>query len=101
MTTAKTDRPQLEAVDTTTTEPEESGTLDFEYKGQTITFPKRRGKWPIRALREFGRGRNIEGTIALIGEGAWQKLERIIADGDGMEEFSNALSDFIDENVEL
>lgn len=49
--------------------------VTLEWKDQTFTLPKRRGRWPTRAAREFARENYLEAIIALIGEEAYQRLE--------------------------
>lgn len=70
-------------------------TVDIEWKGLKFVVPKRRGRWPVRAYREFNRNRNIEGLVALIGEDGWAVLERLCPTADDFEEFSDFAGDVI------
>lgn len=100
---AAKERP-LEAVevpdDEQTPEPVDlnKATVDLEWKGLKFTIPKRRGRWPVRAYREFNRSRNIEGLVALIGEDGWARLELVCPTSDDFEEFSDHAGDVIQAN---
>ena len=63
--------------------------VTLEWKGQTFTLPKRRGRWPTRAVREFGRDRHLEGIAVLIGEEAYAQLEALCPLADDMNEFAD------------
>lgn len=63
--------------------------VTLEWKGQTFTLPKRRGRWPTRAAREFARENYLEAIIALIGEEAYQRLEELCPVVDDMNEFAD------------
>lgn len=71
-------------------------TVTLEWKGLELAIPKRRGRWPVRALREFNRGRNIEGLVAIIGEENWARLELLCPTADDFEEFSDHAGATID-----
>lgn len=63
--------------------------VTLEWKGQTFTLPKRRGRWPTRAAREFARENYLEAIIALIGEEAYGRLEELCPVVDDMNEFAD------------
>ncbi|OCB46710.1 hypothetical protein A5721_10995 [Mycobacterium vulneris] len=63
--------------------------VTLEWKDQTFTLPKRRGRWPTRAAREFARENYLEAIIALIGEEAYQRLEELCPVVDDMNEFAD------------
>lgn len=63
--------------------------VTLEWKDQTFTLPKRRGRWPTRAAREFARENYLEAIIALIGEEAYQRLEELCPLVDDMNEFAD------------
>lgn len=97
--TATKDRP-LEAVEVPDDEPTpapdpNTATVTLEWRGVKFSILKRRGRWPVRALREFNRGRNIEGLVALIGEDGWTVLERICPTSEEFEEFSDYAGEVI------
>ncbi len=66
-----------------------AATITLEWKDQTFTLPKRRGRWPTRAAREFARENYLEAIIALIGEDAYQRLEELCPVVDDMNEFAD------------
>ena len=63
--------------------------VTLEWKDQTFTLPKRRGRWPTRAAREFARENYLEAIIALIGDEAYQRLEELCPVVDDMNEFAD------------
>ncbi|QEA10783.1 tail assembly chaperone [Mycobacterium phage Weirdo19] len=63
--------------------------VTLEWKGQTFTLPKRRGRWPTRAAREFGRENHLGAIVALLGEEAWARLEELCPVVDDINEFAN------------
>lgn len=75
--------------DDETAEDLNAATITLEWKDQTFTLPKRRGRWPTRAAREFARENYLEAIIALIGEEAYQRLEELCPVVDDMNEFAD------------
>jgi hypothetical protein len=69
--------------------------VTLEWRGQTFTLPKRRGRWPTRAAREFGRDNYVEAIVALIGEEAWARLEEVCPVVDDVNEFADYAGDKI------
>ncbi|KLI05788.1 hypothetical protein [Mycolicibacterium senegalense] len=63
--------------------------VTLEWKDQTFTLPKRRGRWPTRAAREFARENYLEAIIALIGDEAYQRLEELCPVVDDMNDFAD------------
>lgn len=85
------------------TEPEEVKPLppnvEVEFRGETFTIPRRRGRWPTEALRAFQRGENIEAIAQLLGELQWRKMLRIAPNGDDIDVFSGVLMKVATEQV--
>ncbi|MCG5431241.1 hypothetical protein LV457_02915 [Mycobacterium sp. MYCO198283] len=74
---------------TETPEDLNSAVVTLEWKGETFTLPKRRGRWPIRAAREFGRENYFEAIIALIGEDGYDRLEWVCPYVDDINDFAD------------
>ena len=62
--------------------------VELAWKGQTFTIPKRRGRWPTRAAREFNRENYVEAIVALLGEEQWARLEELCPLVDDINEFA-------------
>lgn len=95
--TATKDRP-LESVEVADDEAPvdlNKATVLLEWKGLEFSIPKRRGRWPVRAMREFNRGRNVEGLVMLIGEDGWARLALVCPVADDFEEFADYAGDMI------
>ena len=90
----------IKAVDDTDTDeaPVEdlnAAVVTLEWRGETFTLPKRRGRWPTRAAREFGRDNYVEAIVALIGEEGWARLEKVCPVVDDV----NAFADYAGEKI--
>ncbi|BAX98855.1 hypothetical protein MSTE_03555 [Mycobacteroides stephanolepidis] len=87
----------------TTDEPDlDKATVELKWAGLTFTIPKRRGRWPVSALRDFARGRNYEAVVTLIGgEKPWQKLAEKCPTGDAFDEFLDYVRGVIEKECVL
>jgi hypothetical protein len=63
--------------------------VTLEWKGETFTLPKRRGRWPVKAAREFGRENYVEAIVALLGEQAWARIETVCPVVDDINDFAD------------
>ncbi|ORA24949.1 hypothetical protein BST13_33495 [Mycobacterium aquaticum] len=63
--------------------------VTLEWKGQTFTLPKRRGRWPTKAAREFARGNHLEGIAVILGDEAYARLEELCPVVDDLNEFAD------------
>lgn len=62
-------------------------TITLEFRGQTFEVPKRRGRWPIEAILQFGRGQGLQAIRELIGPEDWKRLKTVCPTGDDFDEF--------------
>ncbi len=62
--------------------------ITLEWKGHEFTLPKRRGRWPTRAAREFGRDNHLEAIVILLGDEAWEQLLELCPVVDDINEFA-------------
>lgn len=66
----------------------DKATVDLIWEGLKFAIPKRRGRWPVSALRDFARGRNYEAVVTLLGgEKQWQRLAEKCPTGDDFDKF--------------
>lgn len=73
--------------------------ITLEWGGQTFTIPKRRGRWPVKALRELGRSKWIEGLAILLGEKQWDALALVCPTGDEFDTFANYAAEQVTEHA--
>ena len=61
--------------------------LVYTFKGQKFVFPATQEELPARSVREFERGRNLNGIYALLGEDE-ERFDALNPTVKDMEEFS-------------
>ncbi len=80
----------------------DKATIELAWEGLKFVIPKRRGRWPVSALRDFARGRNYEAVIALIGgEKPWLALARKCPTGDDLDAFIDYVRNVVEEKCEV
>ncbi|MBN7468671.1 Uncharacterised protein [Mycobacteroides abscessus subsp. abscessus] len=76
--------------------------VDLVWEGLKFTIPKRRGRWPVSALRDFARGRNYEAVVTLLGgEEQWQQLVEKCPTGDDFDKFVDYVRDVVKKECTL
>jgi hypothetical protein len=73
-------------------------TVAVEFRGMTVTIPKRRGRWDIDALVDFQDGKPLPGIKKLIGQSQWNRIKQVCPFGDDLDEFSDAVATAINEH---
>lgn len=73
--------------DTEATESPDTAVITLEFRGQTFEVPKRRGRWPIEAILQFGRGQGLQAFRELFGAKDWERLKSVCPTGDDFDEF--------------
>ncbi|MDO3312399.1 Uncharacterised protein [Mycobacteroides abscessus subsp. abscessus] len=80
----------------------DNATVDLVWEGLKFTIPKRRGRWPVNALRDFARGRNYEAVVTLIGgEKQWQQLAEKCPTGDEFDKFADYVRAVVEKECTL
>lgn len=80
----------------TNTEPDpNTATVAIEFRGVTVTVPKRRGRWPIDALLCFQDSKPLIALQYLLGPDQWAKVRKLCPFGDDIDEFSNTAGEVI------
>lgn len=77
------------------TEPEDSSpavdldalTVVLEFRGEKFEVPKRRGRWPLEAILQFGKGQGLQGIRALFTAQDWERLKGVCPTGDDFDTF--------------
>lgn len=64
-----------------------SQTVTLEFRGESFTVPKRRGRWPIEAILQFGRGQGLQAIRALLPNDDWDRLKKVCPTGDDFDAF--------------
>lgn len=59
----------------------------LEFRGETFEVPRRRGRWPIEAVLQFGRGNGLRAFYELMGQHDWQRLRAVAPTLDDFDEF--------------
>ncbi len=62
-------------------------TVTLEFRGQKFDIPKRRGRWPIEAILQFGRGQGLQAIRALLSNDDWDRLKKVCPTGDDFDAF--------------
>lgn len=62
-------------------------TITLEFRGEKFEVPKRRGRWPIEAILQFGRGQGLQAMRELLGSEDWKRLKSVCPTGDDFDEF--------------
>lgn len=88
MAKAKTELPQTDPDSDDTTIDPDSETVTLEFRGQRFEVPKRRGRWPIDAVLQFGRGNLPAAFNALLGEKDWRRLKSVALTLDDFNAFA-------------
>lgn len=70
-----------------------SQTVTLEFRGETFTVPKRRGRWPIEAILQFGRGQGLQAIRALFPDADWERLKKVCPTGDDFDTFISGAID--------
>lgn len=70
-----------------------SQTVTLEFRGESFTVPKRRGRWPIEAILQFGRGQGLQAIRALLSDNDWDRLKKVCPTGDDFDTFINGAID--------
>lgn len=91
-TTKPTEGAEDQADDETPAAPE---TITLEFRGQTFEVPKRRGRWPVEAILQFGRGQGIQAVRELLGPKDWNRLKTVCPTGDDFDEFIEPAMDVL------
>lgn len=97
---AKTTKPAEGTEDQADAEAEATESLDtavitLEFRGQKFEVPKRRGRWPIEAILQFGRRQGLEGIRELFGAKDWARLKSVCPTGDDFDEFIEYAMDIL------
>lgn len=72
-----------------------AATITLEYGGQKFEIPKRRGRWPIEAILQFGRGQTMQAIHALFGRKDWERLKTVCPTGDDWDQFLETVVDVL------
>jgi len=87
-----------------TTAPQESAeetvdpntaTVTLEFRGEHFDVPKRRGRWPVEAILQFGRGQGLQAIRALFPDDDWARLKRVCPTGDDFDTFIDTAIDVL------
>ena len=88
MAKAKTEPTQANPdADGTPVDPD-TETVTLEFGGQSFEVPRRRGRWPIEAVLQFGRGNLPAAFNALLGEKDWRRLKSVARTLDDFDAFA-------------
>lgn len=90
---AKATHTQADNVEQAETPDPNTLTITLEFRGETFEVPKRRGRWPIEAILQFGNGQGMRGIRALIGAQDWERLKKVCPTGDDFGTFIDAAID--------
>lgn len=83
------------------TESPATAVITLEFRGQTFEVPKRRGRWPIEAILQFGRGQGLQAFRELFGPKDWERLKTVCPTGDDFDEFKAYGVDKLMDEAEL
>lgn len=72
-----------------------SATVTLEFRGEHFTVPKRRGRWPLEAIMQFGRGQGLQAIRALLSDDDWTRLKRVCPTGDDFDQFLGGAIDVL------
>lgn len=70
-----------------------SATVTISFRGETFAVPKRRGRWPIESILQFGRGQGLLAVRALFADTDWDRLKKICPTGDDFDAFIHTAID--------
>lgn len=63
-------------------------TVTLEFRGETFDVPKRRGRWPIDAVLEFGNRDLARAFKELLGDADWRRLTAVAPTLDDFNAFA-------------
>jgi hypothetical protein len=63
-------------------------TVTLGFRGLTFEVPKRRGRWPVEAVLQFGRGNLPRAFNELLGADDWKRLKTVAATLDDFNAFA-------------
>ncbi len=66
-----------------------AATIALEFRGQVFEVPKRRGRWPVEAVLQFGRGNRMQAINAMLGGKEWSRLVAVAPTADDFNEFAD------------
>lgn len=67
----------------------DTAVITLEFRGQKFEVPKRRGRWPIEAILQFGRGQGLQAFRELFSTKDWERLKTVCPTGDDFDEFKD------------